>query len=158
MAISFKVMTYFTSAVRKGNIAKAAADLNIAAYAVSNAIDQVEAVFDSTTVTWHTSESQRSVYRSKFDRLLEEYRSLMVEGVDLKQALSGTLRIGYYAPIAPAFLPDVILSCVPNPMDVVLHLQNCDNDSAQEGLLNGTYDAIFLSQKVCCRLLSLSSW
>ena len=28
-------------------------------------------------------------------------------------------------------------------MDVVLHLQNCDNDSAQEGLLNGTYDAIF---------------
>ena len=47
----------------------------------------------------------------------------MVEGVDLKQALSGTLRIGYYAPIAPAFLPDVILSCVPNPMEVVLHLQ-----------------------------------
>ena len=67
----------------------------------------------------------------------------MVEGVDLKQVLSGTLRIGYYAPIAPAFLSDVILSCVPNPMDVVLHLQNCDNDSAQEGLLNGTYDAIF---------------
>ena len=50
MAISSKAMTYFTSAVRKGNIAKAAADLNIAASAVSNAIDQVEAVFDSTLI------------------------------------------------------------------------------------------------------------
>ena len=71
----------------------------------------------------------------------------MVEGVDLKQVLSGTLRIGYYAPIAPAFLPDVILSCVPNPKDVVLHLQERDNDSAQEGLLNGTYDAFFYHRR-----------
>ena len=55
MAISFKAMTYFTSAVRKGNIAKAAADLNIAASAVSNAIDQVEAVFDLTLIVQQRS-------------------------------------------------------------------------------------------------------
>ena len=45
MTVSLKAMTYFTTALRHGNIAKAAAELNIAASAVSTAIDQVEAAF-----------------------------------------------------------------------------------------------------------------
>lgn len=36
-------MEYFNTALRQGNIAKAAADLNIAASAVSHDIDQAEA-------------------------------------------------------------------------------------------------------------------
>ena len=108
MAISSKAMTYFTSAVRKGNIAKAAADLNITASAASNATDQVEAVFDLTLIARQRSRgiqanaSGLSIAR-KFNRLLEEYRSVMVEGVDLKQALSGILRIGYYTPMRLLF-------------------------------------------------------
>ncbi|MFT4701562.1 MAG: DNA-binding transcriptional LysR family regulator [Yoonia sp.] len=154
MAISLKAMAYFTTALRHGNIAKAAVELNIAASAVSTAIDQVETAFDLTLITRQRSRgiqanaSGLSVAR-KFDRLLEDYRSVIAEGADLKQALSGTLRIGYYAPIAPAFLPKILKSFVPNASDVVLHLVECDNDRAQDGLLNGKYDVIlFVSEDV----------
>ncbi len=154
MAISLKAMEYFTTALRHGNIAKAAAELNIAASAVATAIDQVEAAFDLTLVTRQRSrgiEANASgrLVAQKLARLLEDYRAVLSEGADLKQALSGTLRIGYYAPVAPAFLPPVLASFIPEDADVTLHLEACDNDAAQNGLLTGTYDAIlFVSEDV----------
>jgi DNA-binding transcriptional LysR family regulator len=53
MALNLKAMEYFTTALCHGNIPKAAAELNIAASAVSTAINQVEAEFDLTLVTRH---------------------------------------------------------------------------------------------------------
>jgi DNA-binding transcriptional LysR family regulator len=147
-------MEYFTTVVRHGNIAKAAAELNIAASAVSTAIDQVEAAFDLDLFTRQRSRGVQAnasgmALARKFERLLDDYRSVLAEGADLKQALSGSLSVGYYAPIAPAFLPGILKSFVPDSGDVVLHLEECDNDSAQEGLLNGTYDVIlFVSEDV----------
>ena len=152
MTLSLKAMTYFTTALRHGNIAKAAAELNIAASAVGAAIDQVEAAFDLTLVTRQrargiTPTASGRLVAQKCERLLEEHRSLLAEGADLKQALSGTLRIGYYAPIAPAFLPPILSALVPKGEDVQLHLEECDNDTAQDGLLNGSYDVIlFVSE------------
>ena len=152
MGISLKAMEYFTTAVRYGNIAKAASELNIAASAVSSAIDQVEARFDLTLVTRQRSRGISANANGrrialKLERLLEDYHAVLSEGADLKQALSGTLRIGYYAPIAPAFLPPVLSRCLPEGSDIQLHLEECDNDHAQEGLLNGAYDVIlFVSE------------
>lgn len=154
MAISLRAMEYFTTALRHGSIAKAAAELNIAASAVSSAIDQIETVFDLTLVSRQRSrgiEANASglIVARKCERLLEDYRSLLAEGADLKQSLSGTLRVGFYAPIAPAFLPKILSSFVPASGDIELHLQECDNDSAQEGLLKGSYDVIlFVSEDV----------
>lgn len=154
MALSLRAMEYFTTALRHGNIAKAAAELNIAASAVATAIDQVETAFDLTLITRQRSRgiaanANGHAVAQKLNRLLEDYRSLLAEGADLKQALSGTLRIGYYAPIAPAFLPSILTSLVPKGADVTLNLEECDNDSAQDGLLDGTYDVIlFVSEDV----------
>ena len=154
MAISLKAMEYFTTALRHGSISKAAAELNIAASAIGAAIDQVEATFDLTLAVRQRSRgiaanaSGRQVAQ-KFELLLEDYAAVLAEGADLKQALSGTLRIGYYAPIAPAFLPPILAGFVPKGNDVTLHLEKCDNDSAQDGLLQGRYDAIlFVSEDV----------
>lgn len=154
MALSLKAMEYFTTALRHGNIARAAVELNIAASAVSAAIDQVEAEFDLTLITRQRSRGIQPnasglVVARKCERLLEEYRAFLAEGADLKQSLSGTLRIGYYAPIAPAFLPGILASFVPDPSQIEVSLEECDNNSAQDGLLNGTYDAIlFVSEDV----------
>lgn len=154
MAISLKAMEYFTTALRQGSISKAAAELNIAASAIGGAIDQVEAAFDLTLTIRQRSRgitanaSGRQVAQ-KFERLLEDYAAVLAEGADLKQALSGTLRVGYYAPIAPAFLPQILASFIPDGHDITLHLDECDNDSAQDGLLNGTYDVVlFVSEDV----------
>ena len=154
MTVSLKAMRYFATALQHGNIAKAATDLNIAASAVAAAIDQVEAAFDLKLVSRQRSRGIEAtasgrLIAQKFDRLLEDYRSVLAEGADLKQSLSGTLRMGYYAPIAPAFLPRILSSIIPKGADVTLHLEECDNDTAQDGLLNGTYDAIlFVSEDV----------
>ena len=154
MDVSLRAMEYFTTALRHGSIARAAGELNIAASAVSAAIDQVESAFDLTLVTRQRSRGIQAnasgvAVAQKLTRLLEEYRSIMAEGADLKQSLSGTLRIGYYAPIAPAFLPGILASAMPDTSTVELHLDECDNDSAQEGLLNGSFDVIlFVSEDV----------
>ena len=154
MAVTLRAMEYFATAVRHGNIARAAAELNIAASAVSTAIDQIEAAFDLTLVTRQRSRGIQPTASGltlarKLERLLEEYRSVLAEGADLKQAQSGMLRIGYYAPIAPAFLPKILMSFVPDVAKVELHLEECDNDSAQRGLLDGTYEVIlFVSRDV----------
>lgn len=154
MDVSLKAMTYFTAALRHGNIARAAAELNIAASAVSAAIDQVEDAFGLTLVTRQRSRgitptASGIAIARKCTQLLEDYRSIMAEGADLRQALSGSLRIGYYAPVAPAFLPRILADCTQGAENLTLHLEECDNDSAQDGLLNGTYDVIlFVSEGV----------
>ncbi|MFT5786690.1 MAG: DNA-binding transcriptional LysR family regulator [Ascidiaceihabitans sp.] len=154
MAISLKAMEYFTTALRHGSISKAAAELNIAASAIGTAIDQVEATFDLTLTIRQRSRGIRAnasgrQVAQKFERLLEDYAAVLTEGADLKQALSGTLRVGYYAPIAPAFLPPILTSFIPDGHDITLQLDECDNDSAQDGLLNGTYDVVlFVSEDV----------
>lgn len=147
MAVTLKSMRYFTSALRQRSIAQAAQDLNIAASAVSAAIDQIEAHFELTLVHRHRSRgieptaSGRAMAR-KFERLLEDFDSLNAEGAALKNALSGDLKVGYYAPVAPAFLPAILCSLLPPEGDVMADLEECDNDAAQLGLLNGQYDAI----------------
>ena len=152
MTISLKAMEYFTTALRHGSIAKAAVELNIAASAVGAAIDQIEAAFDLTLTIRQRSRgieataSGRQVAQ-RFDRLLEDYAAVLAEGADLKQAISGTLRVGYYAPIAPAFLPSILEACVPKGSDIILHLDECDNNGVQDGLLQGRYDVIlFVSE------------
>tara|TARA_B110000908_G_scaffold164807_1_gene213335 strand:- start:466 stop:1386 length:921 start_codon:yes stop_codon:yes gene_type:complete len=154
MATSLKAMEYFTTALRHGNISKAATELNISASAIGAAVDQVEAAFDLTLTIRQRSRgieanaSGRQVAQ-KFNRLLDDYAAVLTEGADLKQSLSGALRIGYYAPIAPAFLPPILASLSPKGSDITLHLDECDNDSAQDELLHGRYDAIlFVSEGV----------
>ncbi|MEO0498531.1 MAG: LysR family transcriptional regulator [Pseudomonadota bacterium] len=154
MTLSLKAMAYFVTALRHGNIAKAAAELNIAASAVSAAIDQVEATFDLTLVTRQRSRgiqataSGRTVAK-KCERLLEDYQTLLAEGADLKKARTGSLKIGYYAPIAPAFLPGILRRFATDMGQIELQLEECDNDTAQDGLLNGKFDIIlFVSEGV----------
>jgi DNA-binding transcriptional LysR family regulator len=76
----------------------------------------------------------------------------LAEGSDLKRALSGTLSVGYYAPGAPAFLPEILASFLPSDTRVTLDLHEFDNDQEQDGFLNGTCDVIFLSPKICAPL------
>ncbi len=154
MPLTLRAMEYFTTALHHGNIAKAAAQLNIAASAVSAAIDQVETEFDLNLVTRQRAKgiqataAGRDVAR-KCERLLDDYRCLLSEGADLKQSLGGTLRVGYYAPIAPAFLPQICKAFLPEDATVTLQLEECDNDQAQDGLLDGKYDVIlFVAEDV----------
>jgi len=145
--MTLKSMRYFLAAIRGGSIASASAELNIAASAISTAIDQIESEFQMKLITRHpsrgitpTAVGKRLV--SKFNSLLEDYNSLLEEGAEMKQALTGLLKVGYYAPIAPAFLPTIIKPMLANNSGLRVHLEECDNDRAQMGLLDGSFDVI----------------
>ncbi|WP_137700110.1 LysR family transcriptional regulator [Marimonas lutisalis] len=147
MAVSIQSMRYFTTALAHGSISKAADELNVAASAVSAAIDRIEAHFQLTLVNRFrsrgiTATASGRILERKFTHLLEEYAAVMAEGSDLQSALTGELRIGYYAPVAPVFLPDILAELAGAEGQVTLHLEACDNDRAQEGFLAGEFDAI----------------
>lgn len=140
-------MRYFVCALKHRSIAEAAGELNIAASAVAAAIDQIETHFELKLVQRHRSRGVEPTASGKtmvhrFNALLEEYDTLLLDGAKLKQSLSGNLRIGYYAPVAPAFLPRILGTLMDADGGLTIDLEECDNDVAQNGLLDGSYDAI----------------
>jgi DNA-binding transcriptional LysR family regulator len=147
MRITLKALQYFLTAVEHESIARAAAQLNVVPSAVSVAIDQVEAEFSLKLVMRYPSKGIKptatgQILLGKIRHLLEEYDNLLAEGADLSTALVGSLRIGYFARIAPAFIPDIIAPLIKNNAGVTLKCVECNNETAQAGLLNGDFDVV----------------
>jgi DNA-binding transcriptional LysR family regulator len=78
----------------------------------------------------------------KIRHLIEEYDTLFLEGTELRTALSGSITIGYYAPVAPAFMPAIVAPLVRDHPGIKVNLVEADNEAAQAGLLNGDFDLI----------------
>lgn len=147
MTVSLRSMRYFVTALAHGNISHASNELNVAASAVAAAIDQIEGQLQLKLVNRQRSRgitptASGKVMQRRFTHLLEEYDAVLAEGSELKQALRGELRIGYYAPVAPAFLPEILSTLAGPGQQARFYLEECDNDRAQAGLLAGDFDAI----------------
>lgn len=148
MNVSLKSLRYFASALELGNISKAAERLNVVPSAVAAAIDQVEAEFSLQLVTRHRAKgiaptSEGLALLPKVRRLLEDYDVLLSEGGDLKGAISGEVKIGYYAPVAPAFLPELLAPLQSKNPELRFRFEECDSLTAQAGLMDGRFDVIF---------------
>ncbi|MEM8645586.1 MAG: LysR family transcriptional regulator [Pseudomonadota bacterium] len=154
MRISIKSLHYFLTAAERGSISQAAEALNVVPSAVASAIEQVEAEFELKLVQRYPAKGIRptaagKALMRKIRHLVEEYDTLMLEGAELRTALSGNLSIGYYAPVAPAFLPSIAGPLVREHPGVSVSFSEVDNERAQTGLLNGDYDLIlFVAENV----------
>ncbi|MEO9873376.1 MAG: LysR family transcriptional regulator [Anderseniella sp.] len=154
MRVSIKALNHFLHAAERGSIAKAAADLNVVPSAISNAIDVVEREFELQLVQRYPAKGIRPTAAGraimhKIRHLVEEYDTLFLEGTELRTALSGGLSIGYYAPVAPAFMPAIIAPLVRDHPDIKINLKEVDNERAQAGLLDGEFDLIlFVAENV----------
>ncbi len=145
--VSLKSLRYFMAAIREGSITEAAKVVHVVPSAVHTAVNQVEASFGlqltnrsrskgiSLTATGHQMVP-------KIQSLLDEYESLLRDGGDLRTRPKGTLRVGYYAPAAPAFLPKIIGQILAENDEVTVKFFECDNQSAQDGIVSGAYDVI----------------
>lgn len=153
MRLSLKAMHYFLTAVDRRSIVQAAQDMNVVPSAIANAIDAVESEFGLKLVERFPAKGIQPttsgvIIAQKIRRLIEEYDDLMVGGNELREALSGSLSIGYYAPMAPAFLPTVLAPLIQENPGIRLHCREGDNESVQQGLLDGSFDIIlFVSDK-----------
>ena len=145
--ISLKALRYFVATVREGSITEAAKVVSVVPSAVHTAVNQVEEAFGlqltirsrskgiSLTATGHQM-------LPKIQSLLDEYESLLRDGGDMRTRLTGTLRVGYYAPAAPAFMPRIMDQILAQTDEVAVKFFECDNQSAQDGLITGAYDVI----------------
>lgn len=147
MVLTLKSLRYFASAANLGSISAASAKLNVVPSAVLAAVNQVEQDLNLQLLTRKRSQGivltpTGHMLMKKIARLLEDYDSLIHEGADLQTRLVGKLTVGYYAPMAPAFLPSIIHQLIDNNPSVSVELIECDNQQAQAGLVNGLYDVI----------------
>ncbi|MEO3416712.1 LysR family transcriptional regulator [Roseovarius sp. CAU 1744] len=150
LRLSLRALRAFVATVDHGSITGAARSLNLAASAVAAALDQVEAEFGAdllirTRARGIAATAEGREIAARFRHLLEDYAEVMDHGRALAQTLSGTLRIGYYAPVAPAFLPAVLRPILRENPSLNLEIHEHDNDSAQEALLSGKLDVILFA-------------
>lgn len=154
LRLSLRLLRAFMVAVDSGSITGAANELNVASSAVAAAIDRVEAEFGAALVVRArargiTATPAGRALAARIRPLIEDYSSVMKEGYTLGQGLQGILHIGYYAPVAPAFLPRILQEMLHDNPELRFNLQECDNITAQTGLLNGTLDvALFAGDEV----------
>jgi DNA-binding transcriptional LysR family regulator len=152
--LSIKALRYFLVAAERGSIARAAEALHVAPSAVASAIESTEQEFKLKLVQRFPAKGIKptaagATLMHKIRRLIEEYDTLFLEGTDLRMALSGSLAVGYYAPVAPTFMPDIVGPLVRGNPEVRLGFVECDNEGAQSGLLDGKFDAIlFVAENV----------
>jgi DNA-binding transcriptional LysR family regulator len=143
--LSIKALRYFLVAAERGSIARSA---------VASAIESTEQEFKLKLVQRFPAKGIKptaagATLMHKIRRLIEEYDTLFLEGTDLRMALSGSLAVGYYAPVAPTFMPDIVGPLVRGNPEVRLGFVECDNEGAQSGLLDGKFDAIlFVAENV----------
>ena len=147
MDTTLKALRYFMAAVNCGSITKAAKQMNVVPSAVLAAVIQVEESFGLQLTMRRRSKgisatATGKVLVNRIQHLLDEYETLMSEGVDLREKLTGTLRVGYYAPIAPAFIPRIASKLLNGNPGIDIKFINCDNHTAQAGMISGAFDVI----------------
>ncbi|MEM6729064.1 MAG: LysR family transcriptional regulator, partial [Pseudomonadota bacterium] len=153
MSLTLRAMRYVQAAMRLESITAAAEAMNVAPSAVSKALGQAENAFGVTLVTRARAKgisptlAGRDVLRRISD-LLERYDAMMLDVSNMQTGLSGTLTIGYNAPIAPAFLPEITARMRAAHPEITLALLDGDNTSVQEGLLSGAYDVILFVEEL----------
>lgn len=147
MALSLRAMRYLQAVLQQGSITAAAEAMHVAPSAIASALNQAEQAFGMALVTRARAKgvfptlAGRDVKR-RIDDLLERYDTLLTDVSDLQSRLSGNLAIGYNAPIAPAFLPEICAPLLAAHPEVSLSLTEADNTSVQKGLLDGRFDVI----------------
>ncbi|WP_234218600.1 LysR family transcriptional regulator [Ruegeria pomeroyi] len=145
LRLSLRMLRSFMVAVETGSITGAAEALNLAPSAVAAALDRVEAEFGTTLVRRARARGiaptpAGQALAARVRGLIDNYGDVMHEGYALGHALQGKLHIGYYAPTAPAFLPAILTPLLARHPKITLDLRECDNITAQTGLLEGRLD------------------
>ncbi len=153
MSLSLRAMRYVQAAMDLGSITAAAEAMNVAPSAIATALGHAETAFGVTLATRARSKgifptlAGRDVAR-RIDDLLERYDAMLADVSNLQTGLSGTLTVGYNAPIAPAFLPQITAQLRAAHPEITLSFFDGDNTSVQSGLRSGQFDAILFVEEL----------
>lgn len=147
MDTNLRALRYFMTALRCGSISEASKHLHVVPSAVLAAVNQVEEAFGLQLTTRQRAKgiaptAAGQILMQRIQHLLDEYEILMSIGTEMRTQLTGTLRVGYYAPVAPAFLPGIARELLAENRRADIKFIACDNETAQAGLISGAFDVI----------------
>ncbi len=144
---SIRALRYFVAAVDAGSITAAAEQLHVVPSAVLAAVNQVEDSFGLTLTTRQrskgiTATTTGQLVLPRVRELLDGYTALLTDADEMRTQVTGTVRIGYYAPVAPAFLPHVAKQLWASGAKIEMEYTACDSRTARLGLTAGQFDLI----------------
>jgi DNA-binding transcriptional LysR family regulator len=147
MDTSLKALRYFMTALKTGSITAAAKQMHVVPSAIFAAINQVEEAFGLQLTIRYRSKgivptATGKILLTRIQNLLDEYDELMNLGGEMRTQLNGTLRVGYYAPVAPAFLAKIARDILVDNPRVDIKFIECDTEQAEAGLLSGEFDVV----------------
>ena len=133
MRISLKSLTYLSTAIDKGSLKQAAAELCVVPSAIAAAINSVEEELQLKLITRFpargiaATETGKIIMR-RVDALVDNYNELIDEGTSIKNSLNGTLRIAFAISSAPAFMPALVRPIIKGQFQVKLALTETNNE------------------------------
>ena len=145
MKLTLRSLRYFVEVARCGSLSEASRRLNISASSLATAIDGLEEDFGVKLFIRRrakgmelTPTGRRVLSRAK--HLLDEVIEFEGEATGMANSFSGSLNVGYFAPFAPAFLPQIVAAMLAEHPECAVNLNETDPDTVQRQLLSGELD------------------
>ena len=145
MKITLRSLRYFVEVARWGSLSEASRHLNVSASSLASAIDRLEEDYDVRLFVRRRARGMTLTptgYRvlTKAKHLLDEAVDFENEATGMAIAYSGTLTVGYFAPMAAAFLPQIVADILEKHPNVSVNFDDTDPDTVQKRLLSGELD------------------
>lgn len=146
---TLRQLSYLLTAARNGTIARAAAELHVSPSAVSDAITQLERMFQAQLCV--RKQSQGLTLTTAGKRLASQARPLLAAAQDIEaQAkapegqLAGPLTIGCYRTLAPKILPVLLDEFGAEHPFLTLEIREDSQDRLFAQMDSGEVDAVFV--------------
>ncbi|MDE4132510.1 LysR substrate-binding domain-containing protein [Phaeobacter sp. QD34_3] len=145
MRFTLKQLRYFDAALRTGSIARAAVEMNISQSSITAAIDMIEQTTGAELLRRLPARgivptSSGLAVGERIQAFLEQSRIFESDLMALTGDLSGTLRMGCYAPTAPYVLPPILKRISQDYPAIRIELKEGDMQSIAELLSSGAID------------------
>ena len=145
MKITLRSLRYFVEVARWGSLSEASRHLNVSASSLASAVDRLEEDYGVRLFVRRrargmtlTPTGHRVLTRAK--HLLDEAVDFENEATGMAIAYSGTLNVGYFAPMAAAFLPQIVADILGKHPNVSINLDETDPETVQKRLLSDELD------------------
>lgn len=146
---SLRQLAYFVAVAEAGTLAGASATLHVSASALSLALDELERALDAQLTVRRrahgirlTPAGQETLRRAR--RLLREAGELADAAGGAPGDVAGTVRVGCYTTLAPAWLPVALGTFTARHPRARVEFVEGPQDQLQRGLLEGELDVAVL--------------
>jgi DNA-binding transcriptional LysR family regulator len=142
---TLRQIEHFVAVAETGNMTAAASAVHLSQSAMSTSLADLERALEVQLFVRHhargvtlTPAGEQLLTASR--QLLGQARELMAEARGLGSSITGTLRLGCFAVLAPYVLPQVLAACARRYPDLDLQTEEVDLDGLADGVLSGRFE------------------